>query len=1059
NLKDKFKEIIPTATDMKYLVGYFYFSAVPELFEELKAKPDLKLKILVGLNSETYIKSSYENTKEAYIGEIAQNFNSDYVDCEDFYSQFGQFIEWVQNDRIIIRKTRDDNHSKLYLFKYGTPTEQNRFITGSSNLTRAGLYGQDEFNVEVLDNNDFNEAEEYFDRLWEEAVYLTEDDFIKEQIIKKLTEETQARQVTPFEAYVYILKTYLSLGIAEDKEGHLANTLKDAGFIDYKYQTDAVREALYKIDNYGGVILGDVVGLGKSIIASLVANQLPGRSLILCPPGLIGDVNTFGWEYYVEKFKIHARVQSSSSANLEKIDTENLFSDYENVIIDEAHRFRNAKSDTYGHLKNICRGKKVILLTATPFNNRPMDIHNLLALFLSTRKINMHSKESMFETFSKAEKQVDDISYILKNKDNKDTKVLDTVQKKINNVLKGESVRDIDRNVILKLNDKIKECGKDIKGGISDFIIRRNRIDITNNPDYKSETGDFAKVCDPREGLYELDTSVSDFYDDILEKYFGRGGAFTGAVYRPANYETKDNKIKSKDTREVAAQRQNQLYDFMKRIIVKRLESSFGAFKVSIDRFLEIHTNILNFVRTKKYYILNRKFMSDYSFEDEDSVLSVLAGIIDEKGKDYDKYEFTDKGLADFISDMEKDISLFSEIKKRFEDLKLAENDTKFLKLNEIINEIRADDPQRKILVFSEFADTVIHLKNKFAGINRKDVEYAYGNNINLKRIEKEFDASYNSNPKELVENPDTKNILISTDKMSEGHNLNRAGVVINYDIPWNPVRVIQRVGRINRISKKVFDELYIYNFFPSEKTATTIRVKGIATRKMLLIHNILGEDAKIFSPDEVPSESELYNKLKEIPDANEEESFYTYVRRLYKEIEDSTDPKVKEILEKTNNVPERIKTCKIYDQNEVLLFLLQHNIFIRYKNCDTDEEWTETKLNKDIIEKIRCTPDTPRETLSKKFWEHYPKLRDFEYKNDTLLGSAGEETKAYNTLGEIQEIINSENYHPCSGYKEFIRMLIKDIKEMGALTYSDYKKITKWKINDKLEKQISDLY
>ncbi|MCX8034657.1 MAG: helicase C-terminal domain-containing protein, partial [Thermodesulfovibrio sp.] len=148
----------------------------------------------------------------------------------------------------------------------------------------------------------------------------------------------------------------------------------------------------------------------------------------------------------------------------------------------------------------------------------------------------------------------------------------------------------------------------------------------------------------------------------------------------------------------------------------------------------------------------------------------------------------------------------------------------------------------------------------------------------NLEAIYKNFDASYK-------EQKDDYDILLTTDRISEGFNLNRAGMVINYDIPWNPVRVIQRVGRINRISKKVFDRLYIVNFFPSEKGANIVRSREIASNKMFMIHNTLGEDAKIFAPDEEPTPSGLYLKIQQNPEELEGESFITKIIKEYEEI------------------------------------------------------------------------------------------------------------------------------------------------------------------------------
>jgi superfamily II DNA/RNA helicase len=181
-----------------------------------------------------------------------------------------------------------------------------------------------------------------------------------------------------------------------------------------------------------------------------------------------------------------------------------------------------------------------------------------------------------------------------------------------------------------------------------------------------------------------------------------------------------------------------------------------------------------------------------------------------------------------------------------------------------------AGEPQRKIIIFSEYLDTVKYLepllKKKYG-----DRLLVVSGDLPVPRSSRSTRTSMRPPRAE-----DRFDVLLTSDRISEGFNLNRAGMVINYDIPWNPVRVIQRVGRINRIGKKVFDQLYIVNFFPTERGAELVKSREIAANKMFLIHNTLGEDAKIFDIDEEPTPAGLYEKVQQNPDTIEEESFYT---------------------------------------------------------------------------------------------------------------------------------------------------------------------------------------
>ena len=206
------------------------------------------------------------------------------------------FLHLLEDGRLQIRKTFEPNHSKLYLFRLdeggrSLVNAPGRFITGSSNLTRSGLLGQHEFNVEIGDYG-WEDAEAYFDDLWDTAIPISELDERREQIIHIIRRQTQVAEVTPFEAYVLVLKTYLDLMEQKVLRPQIKRLMEERGYRIYRYQEDAVQQALTVLEEYGGVILADVVGLGKSVIASWLARERGGRGLVICPPALIGDRRT-----------------------------------------------------------------------------------------------------------------------------------------------------------------------------------------------------------------------------------------------------------------------------------------------------------------------------------------------------------------------------------------------------------------------------------------------------------------------------------------------------------------------------------------------------------------------------------------------------------------------------------------------------------------------------------------------------------------------------------------------------------------------------------------------
>ncbi|MCX7878907.1 MAG: phospholipase D-like domain-containing protein, partial [Ignavibacteria bacterium] len=378
DLKNRLNQLISKSVELKFLVGFFYFSGIRQLYDGMKHNQNFKLKILVGLDVDKTVYGlveysisdnlSDEQKINNLFNSIRKSINSDEFDNKEFYEQVEFFLKLITEDRLIIRKTIRPNHAKLYIFKLEETQvgKSKLFITGSSNLTKAGLITQDEFNVEISDYG-FDEAENYFDRLWDSAVLLTEEEQYKQKLINVIENETLIRKITPFEAYALILKTYLETYQHKSISNYIKKLLTDKGYKPYRYQIDAVEMAISVIEKYNGVLIADVVGLGKTIIACIIAKHLRSRGIVICPPGLIGDQNmTEGWRKYLNDFHLHDWEVRSLG------DLENTFEfvksndDIEVIIVDEAHRFRNQDTEGYELLRNICRDKKVILLTATP---------------------------------------------------------------------------------------------------------------------------------------------------------------------------------------------------------------------------------------------------------------------------------------------------------------------------------------------------------------------------------------------------------------------------------------------------------------------------------------------------------------------------------------------------------------------------------------------------------------------------------------------------------------------------------------------------------------------
>src|SRR3990172_121075 len=469
-LKKRVDELIQHSKELKFLVGFFYFSGWRELYESLKSQNDLTIKLLVGLDVDKSLNRVFEVSKEGDSlsnDELADRFfaslhvalNDENLDNQEFYEQVSYFLELLKNGRLQIKKALEPNHAKLYLFKvkdelrtlFESVTDENqsvgKFITGSSNLTRAGIWGQNEFNVEISDYG-WKESEEYFDELWKIAVPITEIPERKEYLTRFVRNKTQVADVTPFEAYALVLKSYLDLMEQKTIKPHVKRLLEESGYKDYQYQTDAVNQALTIIDQYNGVIIADVVGLGKSVIAGMLARNLGRRGMVVCPPGLIGDSKRkdSGWHKYMGDFKLYDW-EVRSSGDLEKAAEylQEHGDDIEVIIVDEAHRFRNEDTEDYEWLSTICRNRIVILLTATPFNNTPQDIFTLLKLFIVPGKSKITLDENLEGRFAHYNADFRRLSYILRYYNHRDGEKRARAEKFYNQMFEAPLPIDIPR--------------------------------------------------------------------------------------------------------------------------------------------------------------------------------------------------------------------------------------------------------------------------------------------------------------------------------------------------------------------------------------------------------------------------------------------------------------------------------------------------------------------------------------------------------------------------------------------------------------------------------------
>ncbi len=1002
DLAARLADLIGASKELKFLVGFFYFSGWRELYEPLQKavqeNPELKLRILVGMRVDRHAGRLIEVAKEfsgtgqevsqTLVEEFKRALSDPSLDLPDFPEQARLFLHLLKEGRLEIRKTREPNHAKLYLFKVGAPQQKllgspGKFITGSSNLTHAGLRGQHEFNVEIGDYG-FEEAEAYFDELWRYAAPLRPEDVLRlEEIVER---GSLAALPTPFEIYALLLRRYLDVVEALPERQAPASYLERVGYRPLRYQLDAVELLLRILEEYGGAILADVVGLGKTVVAALVAREHGGRGIVIAPPGLIGESGQYGWLKHLEDFGLYDwRAFSTGKLDEALAFVQGPGKDVELVIVDEAHRFRNPDTESYALLQAITAGRKVLLLTATPYNNYPLDVFALLRLFTVPGNAKVGPTSDLEGYFRELTERFKVYSYVLRYHGSRDRKRREKAEK----LYRAHFDRDppVDARLVEKA---LEEVAREVRSVLAPVTVRRNRLDLVKDPRYRKHLPEFSRLEDPKPLFYELSPEQSAFYDQVVDEWFGPEGAFKGAIYQPALYREglfgQEENMEESPEKIFAVESQRNLADFMRRLLVRRFESSFGAFVRTVERLVKAHEKALDFARETGYFVLGRdgleKLLSRFEIgEDPLEVEEFMELLLQEdaeaiargersRERVYRLEEFAQKDL--FLHHTEDDLALLTRVYAQAAKLRLAdpERDPKAEALVRFLRESLWKEPWRKVVVFSEFTDTVEHLADRLRGAGLRVLAVGRGVNANLIReAVLNFDASV---PEDRRRN--AYDVLVTSDKLSEGVNLHRAGTVVNYDIPWNPTRLIQRVGRINRIGQKVFDSLHIYHFFPTERGKGVVDPSQVAAHKLFLIHKALGEDAKVLSPEEEPSPAMVYRKLTHLPE--EEESFDTWVRLEWERVR-SLDP---EIEEKIKDLPNRVKTARPGEER-VLLVARKGLGFYAYAR-EGDGKIQPVPFPEALGE-VRAEPETPRLEPSPRFWEAYRELEKALSRNE----------------------------------------------------------------------------
>lgn len=829
-----------------------------------------KVRVLIGIDVDKYIAKAAqqgklffgaeEEVKEEYLRKIRTDIEtSNYrKDIED-----GMYlmVQDLLDKKLELRAHPSKKiHAKIYVLYPDNFNQysQSMAITGSSNLSGNGLgITQDkqyEFNVKLDRYDDVKFAKDEFEQLWKES----EGCEITSEDIKAAIDRTYLKgDVPPYDLYIKMLMEYYADRVLETDSADPFDMPE--GYTKYDYQMDAVIEGYQKLIRYDGFFLSDVVGLGKTIVATMIAKKFliengyeHTKILVVYPPAVEQN-----WKSTFKDFGIDKYAKFITNGSLSKVLDEEDYNywnaeEYDLILVDEAHKFRSHTTSAFEQLQEICKmprleagnipgyKKKVMLISATPMNNSPADIYNEILLFQDPRHCTIDGVSNLTAFFSPLIKEFKRL-------------------RKNNNT----SIEDFKR-LAEKVRDRI----------IKPLTVRRTRTDIESIPRYNKDVNGFPKVEHPIENQYELNEHLANLFEQaiqILDK------KLTYARYQAIAYLKPEVANGLYDNAELISR---SLAGIRKNGLVKRLESSFYAFQVSIENFHQANQNMIDMFDNDKVYIapdldINLLLESGLSEEEIEEKLNAKASN-NPKNAIFHAADFR----PEFIDMLHNDQAILEQMSADWKDIS-DEDDSKFAKFNELLKHelFRTDrNPEKKLVVFSESVDTVDYLKRR---INRKDVLVISAQNRNkqFKTIRENFDANYKQKLNEY-------NIILTTDVLAEGVNLHRSNVIVNYDTPWNSTRLMQRIGRVNRIGS-ASKHIYNYVFYPSREGNKQINLNQIALSKIQSFHSTFGEDNQIYSQEEIIDRnlSKLFDEgvNEQKKDINKELPFYEELRTLFK--------------------------------------------------------------------------------------------------------------------------------------------------------------------------------
>lgn len=862
-------------------------------------------------------------------------------------------------------------HAKLYLLFREDKFNPIIGFLGSSNLTLAGLSHQGELNIDVLDGDASQKLAKWFEDRWNDT-FATID--ITEELIKVI-EDSWAREVPipPYHIYLkmaYHLSQEARSGLSEFQIPSDLSKLMP-------YQAAAVKIAAHHIEKRGGVIIGDVVGLGKTLVGTAISRVFDERgydTLIICPKNLVKM-----WESYRATYRMHADVLSVSRVIRELPKMRR----YRLIIIDESHNLRNREGKRYRAIRDYIEHNesKVVLLTATPYNKSYIDLSNQLRLFLpEDQKLSIRPEQLL--------RELGEIEFIRQHQ--ADIHSLAAFEKSPypedwQDLMRLYMIRRT-RSFIKTNYAKTDERGRKyllFENGEKSYFPERQPKTVKFKLNKKDPNDQYVRLYDEK------------IVDAISRMKLPRYGLGQDIYVNNKDRNLSDREKKLLDDLSRAGKR---LIGFSRTNLFKRLESSGYAFLLSVERHIlrnhvflyALENNLPLPIGTQDPALLDVRFEDEDKDGDLGDLFDIESTELDEETEDteaeqqsglrkevdfkreaqrvYEQYRTRFKKRFDWIDSSVFKRTLAKHLQEDADTLLGILNTSgtwdpdKDTKLDELVKLVRKQYPDQKVLIFTQYADTVRYLEEELKGRGVKAVAGVTGNSYDPTEIAWQFSPVSNEK-QNVVRSGDELQVLIATDVLSEGQNLQDCAVVVNYDLPWAIIRLIQRAGRVDRIGQKA-NTIFAHTFLPADGVETIIRLRDRLRRRLQENAEVVGSDEAFFEEDnDQRIIVDLYNEKAGILDGEDvdtEVDLASYAYQIWKNAIDA-DPQLQKAIPSLSDVAYSTKSGKTSDGSK-------HGALVYVRTGEENDAlaWIDkdgnsvTESQYEILKTAECVPDTP---------------------------------------------------------------------------------------------------